>query len=81
MSIRRRLLADDASRLPWYSRSVDSNYLTGKRVFMFGDATHAIAAARVASDELGFTVVGLGTYAANSPAKCARRRSATASRR
>ncbi len=50
------------SNLPWYSRSVDSTYLTGKRVFIFGDATHAIAAARVASDELGFKVVGLGCY-------------------
>ncbi len=50
------------SRLPWYSRSVDSTYLTGKRVFIFGDATHALAAARVASKELGFEVVGLGTY-------------------
>jgi light-independent protochlorophyllide reductase subunit B len=55
-------LATDASRLPWYSRSVDSNYLTGKRVFVFGDATHALAAARIASEELGFEVVGLGTY-------------------
>ncbi len=51
------------SRLPWYSRSVDANYLTGKRVFVFGDATHAVAAARVAAEELGFTVVGLGSYA------------------
>lgn len=51
------------SRLPWHSRSVDSTYLTGKRVFIFGDATHAIAAARIAQDELGFEVVGLGTYA------------------
>jgi light-independent protochlorophyllide reductase subunit B len=32
-------------------------------VFIFGDATHAIAAARVASEEMGFTVVGLGTFA------------------
>ncbi|MGP9821672.1 ferredoxin:protochlorophyllide reductase (ATP-dependent) subunit B [Salinarimonas sp. NSM] len=56
------LLAEGAGRLPWWSRSVDSNYLTGKRVFVFGDATHAIAAARVASEELGFEVVGLGTY-------------------
>ena len=55
-------LTSDESRLPWYSRSVDSTYLTGKRVFIFGDATHAIAAARVASKELGFTVAGLGTY-------------------
>ena len=46
----------------WYARSVDSNYLTGKRVFVFGDATHAVAAARVAAREMGFDVVGLGTY-------------------
>jgi light-independent protochlorophyllide reductase subunit B len=51
------------SMLPWYSRSVDSTYLTGKRVFVFGDATHVLAAARIARDELGFTVVGIGTYA------------------
>jgi light-independent protochlorophyllide reductase subunit B len=50
------------SRLPWYSRSVDSTYLTGKRVFVFADGTHAIAAARMARDEMGFEVVGLGTY-------------------
>ncbi|MDP3821949.1 MAG: ferredoxin:protochlorophyllide reductase (ATP-dependent) subunit B [Burkholderiales bacterium] len=55
-------LADINSRSPWYARSVDSTYLTGKRVFIFGDATHAVAAARVAATELGFTVVGLGTY-------------------
>ncbi|WP_010184115.1 ferredoxin:protochlorophyllide reductase (ATP-dependent) subunit B [Sphingomonas sp. PAMC 26605] len=52
----------DTSRLPWWSRSVDSTYLTGKRVFIFGDATHAVAAARVARDEFGFEVVGLGCY-------------------
>ena len=55
-------LEDAQSRAPWYARSVDSTYLTGKRVFVFGDATNAIAAARVASEELGFEVVGLGTY-------------------
>ena len=55
-------LAGAPSRSPWYSKSVDSTYLTGKRVFIFGDATHALAAARVATEELGFTVVGLGTY-------------------
>ena len=56
-------LADEAGlRLPWYAKSVDSHYLTGKRVFVFGDATHAVAAARVATRELGFTLVGLGTY-------------------
>ncbi|MGZ8408468.1 MAG: ferredoxin:protochlorophyllide reductase (ATP-dependent) subunit B [Hyphomicrobium sp.] len=55
-------LSRERSRLPWYSRSIDSTYLTGKRVFIFGDATHAIAAAKVATSELGFKVVGLGTY-------------------
>jgi light-independent protochlorophyllide reductase subunit B len=49
-------------RLPWYSHSVDATYLTGKRVFIFGDATHAIAAARIVDRELGMTVVGLGAY-------------------
>ncbi len=56
------VLDDAAARSPWYSRSVDSTYLTGKRVFVFGDATHAVAAARIATQELGFQVVGLGTY-------------------
>lgn len=56
------VLEGEGSRLPWYSRSVDSTYLTGKRVFVFGDATHALGLARVATKELGFKLVGLGTY-------------------
>ncbi len=52
----------DRLRLPWWSRSVDSTYLTGKRVFLFGDATHVKASARIARDEMGFEVVGLGCY-------------------
>jgi light-independent protochlorophyllide reductase subunit B len=55
-------LALAGARLPWWSRSVDSTYLTGKRVFVFGDATHAIALARVATEELGFELAGLGCY-------------------
>jgi len=51
-----------SARAAWYAKSVDSTYLTGKRVFIFGDATHAVAAARVAAREMGFTVVGIGTY-------------------
>ncbi|KGG16415.1 MULTISPECIES: ferredoxin:protochlorophyllide reductase (ATP-dependent) subunit B [unclassified Prochlorococcus] len=53
---------NNQSKLPWYSKSVDSNYLTGKRVFIFGDGTHVLAAARIAKEELGFEVVGMGTY-------------------
>jgi light-independent protochlorophyllide reductase subunit B len=56
------VLEAEESRLPWYTKSVDSTYLTAKRVFIFGDATHAVAAARMARDEFGFNVVGLGTY-------------------
>jgi light-independent protochlorophyllide reductase subunit B len=55
-------LSPESARSSWWSRSVDSNYLTRKRVFIFGDATHAVAAARIASEELGFEVVGLGCY-------------------
>jgi light-independent protochlorophyllide reductase subunit B len=56
------LLRAEPTRAPWYARSVDSTYLTGKRVFIFGDATHVLAAARVAREELGLAVVGLGSY-------------------
>ena len=55
-------LAASGQHQPWWSRSVDSNYLTSKRVFIFGDATHAVCAARVAAEEMGFEVVGLGCY-------------------
>ncbi|MDE8343129.1 MAG: ferredoxin:protochlorophyllide reductase (ATP-dependent) subunit B [Acidocella sp.] len=55
-------LRAETSRLVWYSRSIDSTYLTAKPVFIFGDATHAVAIARVAAEELGYQVVGLGTY-------------------
>ena len=56
--------APDESRLrmPWWSGSVDSTYLTAKRVFLFGDATHVMAMARVARDEMGFDVAGMGCY-------------------
>ncbi|MEM7546231.1 MAG: ferredoxin:protochlorophyllide reductase (ATP-dependent) subunit B [Pseudomonadota bacterium] len=53
---------EDRLRLPWYAKSVDSTYLTGKRVFIFGDGTHAMAAARIARDEMGFEVCGFGCY-------------------
>ena len=49
-------------RMPWWSSSVDSTYLTGKRVFIFGDGTHVAAHARIARDEMGFEVVGMGCY-------------------
>ena len=57
-----KVLKEIQSNSSWYARSVDSTYLTGKRVFIFGDATHVIAAARISRDEMGFQVVGMGTY-------------------
>ncbi len=56
------VLDDSRLRMPWYSASVDSTYLTGKRVFLFGDGTHVAACARIARDEMGFEVVGMGCY-------------------
>jgi light-independent protochlorophyllide reductase subunit B len=59
----RALPADESRlRLPWWSASVDSTYLTAKRVFVFGDATHAAGVARVAAREIGYEVCGLGCY-------------------
>ncbi|KIN69975.1 Light-independent protochlorophyllide reductase subunit B [Sulfitobacter noctilucicola] len=52
----------DRLRQTWWSRSVDSTYLTGKRVFIFGDGTHVLTAARIARDEMGFEVAGMGCY-------------------
>ncbi len=54
----------DVSRLrfDWWSKSVDSTYFTGKRVFIFGDGTHVKSAARIARDEMGFEVVGVGCF-------------------
>jgi len=56
------LIAAECGRLPWYSASIDSTYLTAKRVYVFGDGTHVMAAARIAKEELGFDVVGIGTF-------------------
>jgi light-independent protochlorophyllide reductase subunit B len=73
---RAKALDKAGARSRWYAESVDANYLTGKRVFIFGDATHVIAAANVASQELGFEVVGLGTYSrefAREVRECAER--------
>jgi light-independent protochlorophyllide reductase subunit B len=53
---------DSRLRQPWWAASVDSTYLTGKRVFLFGDGTHVMAAAKVARDEMGFEVCGMGCY-------------------
>jgi light-independent protochlorophyllide reductase subunit B len=79
VSVPPELFETGAERLSWYSASIDSNYLTGKRVFVFGDATHAIAAARIASEELGSRSADLAPIRANLPAMSARPQRNTAS--
>jgi light-independent protochlorophyllide reductase subunit B len=63
--------APDASRLPWYSRSVDSTYLTGQaRVRV--RRRHARDRRRAHRDRgAGFTSWGSGRTAASSRATCA----------
>jgi light-independent protochlorophyllide reductase subunit B len=65
------------SRVPWYSRSADSHYLTPKRSFVFGVASHALAVARMMEEEIGMRPLAVGTFSyEHAPAfldECARR--------
>lgn len=53
---------EDVSRLPWYTRSADSHYLTPKRSFIFGNASHSLAVARMMDEEIGMRPIAVGTY-------------------
>jgi light-independent protochlorophyllide reductase subunit B len=50
------------SSAAWFSRSIDCQNLTGKRVIVFGDATHSAAMTKVLSREMGIHVSWAGTY-------------------
>jgi light-independent protochlorophyllide reductase subunit B len=50
------------SQSAWFSRSIDCQNLTGKRGFVFGDATHAAAMTKILSREMGIRVCCAGTY-------------------
>lgn len=50
------------SQSAWFSRSIDCQNLTGKRVVVFGDSTHAAAMTRILSQEMGIHVSWAGTY-------------------
>ena len=41
-------------RADWWSKSIDSTYFTGKRVYVFGDATHVKSSVKIANEEMGF---------------------------
>jgi light-independent protochlorophyllide reductase subunit B len=50
------------SQAAWFSRSIDCQNLTGKRVVVFGDATHAASMTKLLAREMGIRVVCSGTY-------------------
>jgi light-independent protochlorophyllide reductase subunit B len=50
------------SQSAWFSRSIDCQNLTGKKVVVFGDATHAAAMTKILAREMGVRVVCAGTY-------------------
>jgi len=50
------------SQSSWFARSIDCQNLTGKKVVVFGDATHAAGMTKVLSREMGIEVVCAGTY-------------------
>lgn len=50
------------SQLAWFSRSIDCQNLTDKKVVVFGDATHSAAMTKILVREMGIKVVWAGTY-------------------
>ena len=53
------------SQSAWFSKSIDCQNLTGKRVVVFGDATHAAAMTKILAREMGIKVILAGTYCIN----------------
>lgn len=50
------------SQAAWFSRSIDCQNLTGKKVVVFGDATHSAAMTKILTREMGIHVSCAGTY-------------------
>nr|AID67422.1 ChlB subunit of protochlorophyllide reductase [Prasinococcus sp. CCMP1194] len=50
------------SQSSWFSKSIDCQNLTGKKVVVFGDVTHAVAMTKILVKEMGVFVVCAGTY-------------------
>jgi len=50
------------SQAAWFSRSIDSQNLTGKKALVFGDATHSAAITKILVKEMGINVCCAGTY-------------------
>lgn len=50
------------SQAAWFSRSIDCQNLTGKKVVVYGDNTHAAAMTKILAREMGIHVVLAGTF-------------------
>ena len=50
------------SQAAWFSRSIDCQNLTGKKVVVFGDGTHAASMTKILAREMGIRVSCAGTY-------------------
>ncbi|MCW8797240.1 MAG: ferredoxin:protochlorophyllide reductase (ATP-dependent) subunit B [Chlorobium sp.] len=50
------------SGVPWFARTADMESFSGKRAFVFGDATHTVGMVKFLKDELGMQIIGAGTY-------------------
>ncbi len=50
------------SSVPWFARTADMESFSGKRAYVFGNATHTLGVTRFLHDELGMQIVGAGTY-------------------
>ncbi|MGA7953593.1 MAG: ferredoxin:protochlorophyllide reductase (ATP-dependent) subunit B [Gloeobacterales cyanobacterium] len=50
------------SQLAWFSRSIDCQNLQGKKVVVYGDATHAAAMTKVLAREMNVEVAWAGTF-------------------
>ena len=50
------------SQAAWFSRSIDCQNLTGKKVIVFGDATHSASMTKILAREMGIRVSCAGTY-------------------
>lgn len=50
------------SQAAWFSKSIDCQNLTGKKVLVFGDATHSASITKILVREMGIQVVCSGTY-------------------
>lgn len=56
------VVGDSWDCLIWYLKLIDSNYLIGKCVFIFGDVIYGIVVVWIVKNEFGFKVCGFGIY-------------------